>query len=62
MPDKLNKKHLIALLLIPTGYIAGLMIIAVVESPGASLVTATNPIYIIGVVIGVSGFASGFLR
>lgn len=62
MVKEANKKRLIALLLLPVGYLVGLTIIAIVESPDASLAAATNPIYMMGVLIGVSAFAIGFLR
>lgn len=62
MGEIIKKEHLLALLLIPVGYASGLMIIAIAASPDASLVAATNPIYIVGVIVGVSAFVIELFR
>jgi hypothetical protein len=47
---------------IMTGYLVGLAIIALVQSPTASLDTATSPVYFIAVTVGAIAFARAFLN
>jgi hypothetical protein len=52
----------ILLMAIMTGYLVGLAIIALVQSPTASLDTATSPVYFIAVTVGAIAFARAFLN
>lgn len=60
----LPKRRTIAVLLaaIVAGYLVGLAIVALVQSPTASLDTATSPVYFIAVTIGAVAFARSFLQ
>lgn len=46
---------------IVAGYLVGLAIIALIQSPTASLDTATSPMYLIAVTIGAVAFTRSFL-
>ncbi|SFL41260.1 hypothetical protein SAMN04487950_3712 [Halogranum rubrum] len=60
LPNRRSLGILVAAIV--AGYIVGLAIIALVQSPAASLDTATSPVYLIAVTIGTVAFTQSFLK